>query len=64
MSCSDDDLKNNVPIGTVTAKLCFDLVVGEFNDWHLPSQGEAELLYENLHLEGLGNFEANPVNPV
>jgi hypothetical protein len=50
--------------GTVAAKICYDLVIGNFDNWHLPSEDEAELLYENLHLQGLGGFEANVANPV
>ncbi|MFA5447295.1 MAG: BspA family leucine-rich repeat surface protein, partial [Sphaerochaeta sp.] len=29
-----------------------------YTDWYLPSRGELEKVYENLHLHGVGNYEA------
>jgi len=29
---------------------------GGFSDWRLPTQGELDLMYQNLHINGLGNF--------
>ena len=49
-NCSDNSN------GTVAAKACMDLVMGGFDDWFLPSEDEALLMYKNLHLQGLGNF--------
>ncbi len=43
--------------GTVAAKACMDLVLGGFDDWFLPSEDEMFLIYKNLHLQGLGNFD-------
>jgi hypothetical protein len=39
------------------ALLQIDLVsIGDFDDWHLPSVDELQLIYENLHSLGLGNL--------
>lgn len=60
---SFDDYYNNpeqcsdMSNGTVAAKACTELVVLGFDNWHLPSEGEMLLMYENLHLNGLGNFD-------
>ena len=39
------------------AKICFDLTLENYDDWYLPSKDELNLLYNNLHLKNLGNFE-------
>jgi len=42
------------------AKICYNLVLGGFNDWFLPSYEELDLMYENLKAHSYGNF-ANDV---
>jgi len=38
------------------AQLCDALVYGGYSDWFLPSRMELNLIYENLHLFGVGGF--------
>jgi hypothetical protein len=48
----------------VAAVLVDNLVIGTYDDWFLPSEAELNLMYENLHLQGLGGFNRNnpPIN--
>lgn len=50
-SCSD------LSDGTVAAKACMDLELGGYDNWHLPSEEEVFMMYQNLHLNGIGNFD-------
>lgn len=45
--------------GEYAAKVCNDLTNGGFDDWYLPSYDELILIYENLHLNNIGNFTEN-----
>jgi len=38
------------------ARVCYDLVVNSYSDWYLPSTGELNLMYVNLHTQGMGGF--------
>ncbi|MFP2997364.1 DUF1566 domain-containing protein [Spongiivirga sp. MCCC 1A20706] len=49
--CSD------VSNGTVAAKACLDLDIEGFNDWQLPAINELLLIYNELQVNGLGNFD-------
>jgi uncharacterized protein (TIGR02145 family) len=40
----------------IAASVCADLVLNGYSDWYLPSSGELQLMYNRLHLQGLGGF--------
>ncbi len=40
----------------IAARLCDEYVLNGFTDWYLPTVGEMQLCYNNLYLNGLGNF--------
>ena len=39
------------------AQVAADFEVGGYDDWFLPSRDELELMYEELHLQELGDFQ-------
>jgi predicted nucleic acid-binding Zn-ribbon protein len=43
-------------IGNWSAKIADQYTTGNFSDWYLPSKDELNLIYQNLHLKGIGNF--------
>jgi hypothetical protein len=42
----------------IAASVCADLVLNGYSDWYLPSRGEVQMMYNRLHLQGLGGFGA------
>ena len=42
------------------AKFCDQFVHNGFGDWYLPSKDELSLLFNNLHINGLGQFRTDP----
>lgn len=41
------------------ARVCADLTLNNYSDWFLPSRDELNLMHQNLHLNGHGNFSLN-----
>jgi hypothetical protein len=43
---------SNQGVGSYAAKLCYDLILGGYSDWYLPSNDELNKLYLNKAVVG------------
>jgi hypothetical protein len=46
----------NCPGASIAARVCNDLILNTYDDWYLPSIDELNLMYLNLHTQGMGGF--------
>jgi hypothetical protein len=49
--------------GEVAAKVAMELQHAGYSDWYLPNMGEINLIYDSLHLAGIGNFSTGGFPP-
>jgi hypothetical protein len=54
------EIVNQCNENNTAAKICHDLQLNGFDDWFLPSKNEIQLMYNNLHLNGMGSFSNTP----
>jgi hypothetical protein len=56
-SANTNSIINRQGAGNYAAKLCYDLVLGGYSDWYLPSKDELQKLYENrFEIGGFSNY--------
>ena len=56
-SNNTNSIINNCSSTGIAAEVCSSLLLNGFSDWFLPSQDELNLMYVNLHTNGLGDFK-------
>ncbi len=50
---------SNCSVSGIAAKVCEQAIINGYSDWYLPSKAEFDLIYQNIHLQGHGNFVNN-----
>lgn len=50
-------LAKNGITGNTAYKICDTLTVNGYNDWYCPSLNELKMMYQNLFLKGIGDFQ-------
>lgn len=58
-SFNTDRIISSQGAGNYAARVAADYNGGGYGDWYLPSKDELNLIYTNLHLAGLGGFDAS-----
>ncbi|MCL2520329.1 MAG: DUF1566 domain-containing protein [Spirochaetaceae bacterium] len=48
--------------GSQAVRAASNLRAGGFDDWQLPNSGDMQLLYDNLHRRGLGDFASSTIS--
>ena len=50
------DILSGCPERPIAASVAFEYSLNGFSDWFLPSKDELDLMYQRLHVQGLGGF--------
>jgi hypothetical protein len=57
MQNTEDLIRHQGADSEYAAAYCAGLVIGEYDDWYMPSKDELDLLVEDLYKNGFGDFE-------
>jgi hypothetical protein len=51
--------QNSTPYQVWANSICEDLILNGYSDWYLPDFNHFQLMYNNLHLQNIGQFTGN-----